>query len=120
MVTMNQRGPAVAGSWTVENQAGVVLRLLHGEAIDAVSEETGVSVRDLDSWRAVFLTAAASALRKYDREVEKKADEERRRKEAEPLHSEFTAVPEPSPSAEKLPVPEHLHYLWVTLGLDDE
>lgn len=120
MVTMSQRGPAVAGRWTVEKQAGVVLRLLQGEAIDAVSQETGVSVGDLDSWRSVFLTAAATALRKYDREVEKKAAEERRRKDAEPVPSEFAAVPEPSPSAEKLPVPEHLHYLWVTLGLDDE
>lgn len=120
MVTMNQRGPAVAGQWTVEKQASVVLRLLQGEAIDAVSEETGVSVKDLDSWRGVFLTAAASALRKYDREVERKASDERRRKEAEPARSEFTAVPEPSPNAAKLPVPEHLHYLWVTLGLDDE
>lgn len=120
MVTMSQRGPAAAGQWTVERQAGVVLRLLHGEAIDTVSQESGVPVRDLDSWRAVFLTAAASALRKYGRDVQKKAVEELRRKEAQPVHSEFTAIPEPSPNAEKLPVPEHLHYLWVTLGLDDE
>jgi hypothetical protein len=120
MVTMNQRGPATAGQWTVEKQASVVLRLLQGESIDGVSAETGVSVRELDSWRAVFLTAAVSALRKYRREVEKQAVDERRRKEAEPAHSEFTTVPEPSPSAVKLPVPEHLHYLWVTLGLDDE
>jgi hypothetical protein len=119
MVATSQRGPA-SGAWTVEKQASVVLRLLQGEPIDTVSEETGVAVRDLDSWRTVFLTAAAGALRKHGNEVEKKAAEERRRKEAEPAHSEFTEVPEPNPNAEKLPVPEHLHYLWVTLGLDDE
>ncbi len=120
MVTMGQRGETAAGQWTVEKQASVVLRLLQGEAIDTVSEETGVAIRDLDSWRSVFLTAAASALRQYGREVERKATEARRRRDAEPFRSEFTAVPQPSPNAEKLPVPEHLHYLWVTLGLDDE
>lgn len=118
MVTMSHR--PVAAQWTVEKQASVVLRLLQGESIDAVSQETGIAVRDLDSWRGVFLTAAATALRKYDREVEKQAAEERRRKEAEPMRSGFTAVPESSPSTAKLPVPEHLHYLWCTLGLDDE
>jgi hypothetical protein len=119
MVTTSQSGPTSA-EWTVEKQASVVLRLLQGESIDAVSEETRVPVSDLDSWRGVFLTAAAGALRKYGQEVRKKAADERRRKEAEPTRSEFTGVPEPSPNAEKLPVPEHLHYLWVTLGLDDE
>jgi hypothetical protein len=119
MVTMSQRGPA-SGAWTVEKQASVVLRLLQGDPIDSVSQETGVPVADLDSWRGVFLTAAAAALRKHGQEAEKQAAEERHRKEAEPAHSEFTGVSEPNPNAEKLPVPEHLHYLWVTLGLDDE
>lgn len=119
MATTGQRGLA-SGEWTVEKQASVVLRLLQGESIDTMSQETGVPVKDLDSWRSVFLTAAAEALRKYDQDVKKKAAEERRRKAAEPTPSEFTSVPEPSPNAEKLPVPEHLHYLWVTLGLDAE
>jgi hypothetical protein len=119
MVATSPRGP-VSAAWTVEKQASVVLRLLQGEPIDGVSRETGVPVADLDSWRGVFLSAAAAALRKHGQEVEKKAAEERRRKQAEPTHSEFTGVPEPNPNAEKLPVPEHLHYLWVTLGLDDE
>ena len=120
MIATGQGSQTVAGQWTVEKQASVVLRLLQGEPIDTVSEETGVAIRDLDSWRSVFLTAAAAALRQYGREVEKKAAEARRRKEAEPFRSEFTAVPAPGPNAETLPVPEHLHYLWVTLGLDDE
>jgi hypothetical protein len=119
MVATSRRGP-VSEAWTVEKQASVVLRLLQGEAIDGVSQETGIPVAELDSWRGVFLTAAAGALRKHGREVEKEAAEELRRKQAEPARSEFTDVPEPSPHAEKLPVPEHLHYLWVTLGLDDE
>ena len=111
---------AETSQWTVEKQAAVVLRLLHGESIDGVSQETGVPLDELDSWRRVFLKAAVGALRKYGQRVEKEAAAERRRKAAEAAHSEFAAVPEPDPTAEKLPVPEHLHYLWVTLGLDDE
>lgn len=121
MFTQGQRGQVAEGSlWTVEKQAAVVLRLLHGEPIDTVSEETGVPVDELDSWRRVFLEAAARALRKYGRRIKKQAARERRRQAAEAAHSEFAAVPEPDPNAAKLPVPEHLHYLWVTLGLDDE
>ena len=119
MVTTHPRAPA-AGNWTVEKQATIVLRLLQGEPIDGMSAETGIPVQQLDSWRGVFLTAAASALRTYSQQVEKQVAHERRRKEAEPVHSEFTGVPEPRPDAVRLPVPEHLHYLWVTLGLDDE
>jgi hypothetical protein len=121
MFSLGHRTPvAEAAHWTVEKQATVVLRLLHAEPIDRVSEETGVPVDELDSWRRVFLEAGAGALRKYGQRVEKEAAEDRRRKAAEAPHSEFAAVPEPDPNAAKLPVPEHLHYLWVTLGLDDE
>ncbi len=121
MVTIGGRGQvADAAQWTVERQATVVLRLLQGESIDALSAETGVPVAELDSWRRVFLGAAAAALRKYGQRVDKEAAEARRKKEAEAARSEFSTVPEPSPDAVKLPVPEHLHYLWVTLGLDDE
>ena len=111
---------AEAVQWTVEKQAAVVLRLLHGELIDAVSTETGIPVTELDAWRRVFLKAAASALRQHARRVEKGLAEERRRTAAEAALSAFGAVPNPDPEATKLPVPEHLHYLWVTLGLDDE
>ncbi len=121
MFTTGRRGQlAEAAQWTVERQATVVLRLLQGESIDAMSAETGVPVAELDSWRRVFLGAAASALRTYGRRIEKEAAEDHRKKEAEAARSEFAAVPEPNPNAVKLPVPEHLHYLWVTLGLDDE
>ena len=89
---------------TVERQTAVVLRLLHGEPIDAVSAETGVPVDELDSWRRVFLQAAAKALRQYGRRVEREATAERRRKAAEATHSEFAAVPTPDPNAAKLPI----------------
>ncbi|MBI2404347.1 MAG: hypothetical protein HYW06_04400 [Gemmatimonadetes bacterium] len=121
MFSLGQRSQvAEPPQWTVEKQAAVVLRLLHGEPIDAVSTETGIPMGELDSWRRVFLEAAAKALREHTRRVAKQVARERRRKAAEPAHSDFAAVPEPDPNAAKLPVPEHLHYLWVTLGLDDE
>lgn len=106
--------------WTVEKQAVVVLRLLQGASIDAVSGETGIPVEELDAWRRVFLKAAADALKQHTRRVEKDLAAERRRQQAEAPRSEFGSVPEPDPEATKLPVPEHLHYLWVSLGLDDE
>ena len=119
MATLRERDgvPAQVG-WTVEKQATVVLRLLQGEPIDAVSVETAVPVEVLDGWRRVFLAAGASALQDYERRLQKELDRERRRLEAEPAHSEFATVPDLDPAAVNLPVPEHLHYLWVTLGLD--
>ena len=119
MATLSERDgvPALAG-WTVEKQAAVVLRLLQGEPIDAVSVETAIPVEVLDGWRRVFLAAGATALREYERRLAKEMAAERRRQEAEPAHSEFAGVPDTDPAAANLPVPEHLHYLWVTLGLD--
>ena len=37
---------------------------------------------------------------------------------AVPAHAEFADVPDAEPAALSLPVPEHLHYCWVTLWLD--
>jgi hypothetical protein len=119
MVTLREPQDTLGrGGWTVEKQATVVLRLLQGEPIDAVSAETGVPLEVLDGWRRVFLAAGASALRSYERRLLKEMDAERRRQEAEPARSDFAAVPNADPAAVNLPVPEHLHYLWVTLGLD--
>lgn len=113
----HDRVPGLTG-WTVEKQAAVVLRLLQGDSIDAMSVETRLPAEVLDGWRRVFLAAGASALRDYERRLAKEVDAERRRREAEPARSEFTTVPNADPAAVNLPVPEHLHYLWVTLGLD--
>ena len=119
MATLSERdGAPVLTGWTVEKQATVVLRMLQGEPIDAVSVETTVPVEVLDGWRRVFLAAGASALRDYERRLAKEMAAERRRQEAEPAHSDFAGVPDADPAALNLPVPEHLHYLWVTLGLD--
>jgi len=109
-----------APGWTVEKQAAVVLRLLTGESLEAMSRETGVPVDELDAWRRVVLEAAAAALRKYGRRLKREAARERRRRQAAPDRSEFETVPPQDPNAVALPVPQHLHLLWTALGLDDE
>ena len=88
MATLSERDgvPALAG-WTVEKQAAVVLRLLQGEPIDAVSVETAIPVEVLDGWRRVFLAAGATALREYERRLAKGMAAELRRERAQPAHS---------------------------------
>lgn len=45
-----------------EARRDIVLRLLRGEPLDAVSRETRVPARDLESWRTAFLDAATRAM----------------------------------------------------------
>jgi hypothetical protein len=41
--------------WSAVRKTDVVLRLLKGEAIDAVSRDTQVPAHELEEWRGVFL-----------------------------------------------------------------
>ena len=41
--------------WSAPHKTDVVLRLLKGEAIDAVSRDTQVPAHELEEWRRVFL-----------------------------------------------------------------
>lgn len=41
---------------------GAVLRLLHGEALDALSRELGVGASTLAGWKEAFLTAGQAGL----------------------------------------------------------
>jgi hypothetical protein len=48
---------------------GVVLRLLRGEALEAVSRESQVPAHELESWKRVFLESGARGLKtRSDRE----------------------------------------------------
>lgn len=49
--------------WTAARKAEVVLRLLRGEPIDAVSREIGVETYRLDEWRSRALAGAESSLK---------------------------------------------------------
>src|SRR5499427_3474328 len=41
--------------WSVQRKSELVLRLLRGEALDAVSRESQVPAHELESWQRLFL-----------------------------------------------------------------
>jgi len=49
--------------WGVRQKQRVVLRLLHGEPIDVVAREEGVTVARLTEWRNAFLDAGREGLK---------------------------------------------------------
>jgi transposase len=51
------------GRWTASKKAEVVLRLLRGESIDAVSRECAVTVETLNRWREDFVAAGVAGLK---------------------------------------------------------
>lgn len=59
--TRHQEGPE---RWSAKAKSEVVLRLLRGEAIDAVSREVQVPAHELEAWRRSFLEAAVAGLKK--------------------------------------------------------
>ena len=50
--------------WSAVRKTDVVLRLLKGEAIDAVSRDTQVPAHELEDWRRVFLESGTHGLKK--------------------------------------------------------
>ena len=83
------RGGAAGGSglenpplrWTARRKADVVLRLLRGEALDALSRDTAVPVPRLEAWRTQALAGLEQALqvRAADDPAQLKLDEANRR-----------------------------------------
>lgn len=51
------------GRWTASKKAEVVLRLLRGESLDAVSRECEVTVESLSRWREDFMAAGIAGLK---------------------------------------------------------
>jgi transposase len=49
--------------WSAGRKSEVVLRLLRGEAIDAVSREVAIPVHQLEEWRRAFLDGGKANLR---------------------------------------------------------
>jgi uncharacterized protein HemY len=49
--------------WSARRRAEVVLRLLRGEPLDAVSRELGVEVYRLEEWRTKALRGMSAALK---------------------------------------------------------
>ena len=49
--------------WSVQRKAELVLRLLRGEALDAVSRESQVPAHELESWKRIFLEQGSRGLK---------------------------------------------------------
>jgi transposase len=60
-------GPLAPGQrWSVGRKRDVVLRLLRGESLDALSRELGVETYRLDEWRQRALAGIDSSLRERE------------------------------------------------------
>lgn len=58
-------GPlAPKGRWSAGRKREVVLRLLHGESMDAVSREVGVEIYRLEKWREEALAGMDARLKR--------------------------------------------------------
>jgi hypothetical protein len=49
--------------WSAQRKTELVLRLLRGEALDAVSRESQVPAHELESWKRVFLEHGVRGLK---------------------------------------------------------
>ncbi len=58
--------------WSAKRKQEVVLRLLRGESLDALSRETGQPASVLSGWRDEFLGAGMAALKRRTDDPEKK------------------------------------------------
>jgi transposase len=56
-------GVELPARWSVQRRTELVLRLLRGEALDAVSRESQVPAHELESWKRVLLETGARGLR---------------------------------------------------------
>jgi transposase len=56
--------------WSTGRKRGVMLRLLRGEPVDAVSREVGVTIAKLEQWRELALSGMEAGLKtRYQRSV---------------------------------------------------
>ena len=55
--------PTERGRWSSRRKTEAVLRLLRGEALDALSRELGVTAATLAQWRDQFLVGGQAAVR---------------------------------------------------------
>jgi transposase len=51
--------------WSAQRKTEVILRLLRGESLDAVSRESQVPAHELESWHRTFVEAGARGLKRH-------------------------------------------------------
>jgi len=49
--------------WSIQRKTELILRLLRGEALDAVSRESQIPAHELESWKRVFLDSGGRGLK---------------------------------------------------------
>jgi predicted RNase H-like nuclease (RuvC/YqgF family) len=72
--------PDVPQRWSAQRKIEVVMRLLKGESIDALSRETQQTAAKLSEWRERFLTGAEANLKGRPEQDEQEAFREERRR----------------------------------------
>ena len=61
--TGSASGAAEIKRWSTGRKRSVVLRLLRGEPVDAVSREVGVTIAELEQWRELALAGLEAGLK---------------------------------------------------------
>jgi transposase-like protein len=61
--TGSASGAAEVKRWSTGRKRSVVLRLLRGEPVDAVSREVGVTIAELEQWRELALASLEAGLK---------------------------------------------------------
>ena len=71
---------AIVGRWSAGRKKAVVLRLLRGESVEAVSREVAVPIYKLEQWRDRALTGIDAGLKERESDpLERALDEAKRR-----------------------------------------
>src|SRR5712691_1271957 len=70
VVAERESGDELPERWSAQAKTEVVLRLLRGEAVEAVSRERQVPANELEAWRRTFLEAGAEGLKKRHGDAE--------------------------------------------------
>ena len=83
VVTEAERAEELPERWSAKAKSEVVLRLLRGEAIDAVSREIQVPAHELEGWRRDFLDGALGKLKRRSGESADRALKEAQAKVGE-------------------------------------
>ena len=66
--TGSASGAVEVKRWSTGRKRGVVLRLLRGEPVDAVSREVGVTIAELERWREQALAGMEAGLKERTRD----------------------------------------------------
>jgi len=67
---MNQERRDGRGRWSAKRKTAAILRLLHGEDIETLSRELGVTAATLSGWRDRFLAGGEANLKAREIDVQ--------------------------------------------------